>query len=684
MPSDRSRVLQQAQLLASRGQYEAAIAEWKKLAAETPADGTIHNTIGDLQLRRNALGEAASAFLQAASAFRAEGATLKAIAAFKKVLKCDPSRYEVYRHLGDLNIERGLISSAVQDYLTLGKYYLKERRGKDALEIYKKIVLQDPSNLDAQQRVAELCVQENQQDEATKVYLQLGRERSAQGRYDEAKEAYLSVLRIDPANNEAVQFVESMKKGGTGSMKAVKPGSIAPVQKPSEPVDLLAEAVRRIDERQYAGAEAILNQMLTREPGNPQVCQLLARLHLQRGDVQVALGEYRFLAGAALRAHDLALAESLIQEFLSADPNSVPLLELNGELHEENGDGEGAALQYAKAIELLLEHPEPGMESLHEELFEKVRSLSRDEDLVNRLTARMGGGSTVDQSGSVQNVSGLEAPSNLINPISTDSGSLRPDSGGAHTVRPDDREFSLVGAEPDDGNPFAKDSGMRQRKVQSDAVSNGQESHTMPVTASPETSRQLQAESVKTSSVGKSSASQTSDGQKAEIPASLISHSTKTIVVQTSVESAASDEPMALPKAATTEPPPDYETHYALGVAYKNMGLYEEAKEEFQVSMNHDSFYLDSALMTAVCLKEEWHIAQAIQGLETVLADPRCQGAKAQAIRYELGLLYEAEEQWEKAAHAFQTIPSFHDVPQRLAAIKGRQVRRDAGFRYAS
>ena len=300
--------------LVSRGQYEAAIAEWKS-CADSPADGPfiIQSVIS---IKRNASGEAATAFLQAASAFRAEGATLKAIAAFKKVLKYDPARYEVYRHLGDLNVERGLISSAVQDYLTLGKYYLKERRGKDALEVYKKIVLHDPSNLNAQQRVAELCVQENQQDEATTVYLQLGRERSAQGRYDEAKDAYLAVLRIDPANNEASQFVESLKKGETGSTKAVKPGSTTPVQKPSEPVDLLAEAVRRIDEKQYAGAEAILNQMLTREPGNPQVCQLLARLHLQRGDVQVALGEYRFLAGAALRAHDLTLAGSLIREFL--------------------------------------------------------------------------------------------------------------------------------------------------------------------------------------------------------------------------------------------------------------------------------------------------------------------------------------------------------------------------------
>ena len=188
----------------------------EKVLADAPNDGSIHNSIGDLHLKRNAGGEATTAFLQAAAAFRAEGATLKAIAAYKKVRKIDPTRYEVYRHLGDLNAERGLLSSAVQDYLTLGKHYLKERKNKEALDVYKKIVSQDPSNLDAQQRVAELCVQENLQDEATKVYLQLGRERSAQGRYDEAKDAYLAVLRIDPKNSEAVQFVDSVEKGLPG------------------------------------------------------------------------------------------------------------------------------------------------------------------------------------------------------------------------------------------------------------------------------------------------------------------------------------------------------------------------------------------------------------------------------------------------------------------------------------
>ncbi len=704
MPPDRSRVLQQAQLLASRGQFEAAIAEWKKLATEMPGDGSIHNSIGDLHLKRNVPGEAATAFLQAASAFRAEGATLKAIAAFKKVLKCDPARYEVYRHLGDLNVERGLISSAVQDYLTLGKYYLKERRGKDALEIYKTIVIQDPSNLNAQQRVAELCVQENQQDEATKVYLQLGRERSAQGRYDEAKDAYLAVLRIDPVNSEAAQFVESIKKGGTATVNTVTSGSSVPTQKSSEPLDLLAEAIRRIDEKQYAGAEAILNQMLTREPGNPQVCQLLARLHLQRGDVQVALGEYRFLAGAALRAHELGLAESLIQEFLSAEPNSVPLLELNGELYEEKGDHSGAALQYAKAVELLLEHPEPGMESLHEELFEKVRSLSTDDAFVNRLAARIRGDTSVEPGESVQVSSEHEArigaPSLGQSGESAETDGAEDPANGLEAQTQEIRGCSLVGAEPDDVNPFDNEHGspVMSEAHEQDAHKK-EETQVTPASTTqvsavdkaapplPRASRQEQRQPVRVPSTGEPPSATKDRRQESKAIPAPAPHPTKPAVDSPSSHLTAPRMPSVVPTVATKEPagpPPDYEAHYALGVAYKNMGLYEEAREEFQLSMNSDSFYLDSGLMTAVCLKEERQIALAIRGLETVLADPRCEGAKGQAIRYEMGLLYEAEEQWEKAAHAFQSIPSFHDVPQRLAALKGKQGGGGAGFRYAA
>jgi len=660
---DRTKILQSAQLLAAKGQYDAAIAEWKKLAVEAPNDGSVHNSIGDLHLKRNATSEAITAFLLAAAGFRSEGATLKAIATYKKILKVDPTRYEVYRHLGDLNAERGLLSSAVQDYLTLGKYYLKERKGKEALEVYKKIVSQDPSNLDAQQRVAELCLQENLQDEATKVYLQLGRERSAQGRYDEAKDAYLAVLRIDPKNNEAVQFVESAQKGGAAPGKPAASGSMTTAaSRPSEPLDLLAEATRRMDEKQYAGAEAILNQLLTREPGNPQVCQLLARLHLQRGDVQVALGEYRFLAGAALRAQDYPLAEALVSEFLAAEPNSVPLIELSAELFEEKGDSAAAAQQYAKAVELLLLNPEAGMESLHEELFEKVKALAPDSALLTRLTVLMGGDAPVEPA-----VSGEPELPSVVESITSD-----PVSSPSVVESP---EFTLDGAVPDD-HPFvvrlAKPAGEWDLPVNEAVPAFG--GSASPI--EPAADEAAPAEERVAAADDRPSPEAWLTKPPEEAPMSIESVSV---------------EPMAMPPAEADRAPtpvssaePDYEAHYTLGIAYKNMGLYEDAMDEFHLSKLADSFYLDSCLMTALCLKDQRAFEPAIRGLETVLSDPRCQGAKGQAIRYELGMMYEAESQWEQAVSTYQLIPLFHDVPQRLESLRGKAQVAPKELRLAS
>ncbi|HET9846257.1 MAG TPA: tetratricopeptide repeat protein [Nitrospira sp.] len=721
MGIDRSKVLHSAQLFASKGQFDAAINEWKKLSAESPGDGSIHNSIGELHLKRNSTADAVASFIQAAHAFRAEGATLKAIATFKKVLKLDPSRYDMYRFLGDLNAERGLLSSAVQDYLTLGKHYLKERKTKEALDIYKKIVSQDPSNLDAQQRVAELCVQENMQDEATRVYLQLGRERSGQQRYAEAKEAYESVLRIDPSNSEAQQFIEHYKKtGGTPPPRTTTPGS-APAAHSSEPTDLLAEASRRIEDKQYAGAEAILNQMLTKEPGNPQVCQLLARLHLQQGQLQVALGEYRFLAGAALRAQDYPQAESLIREFLTVEPNSVPLLELQGELYEEKGEIESAIQHYGKAIEVLLNTPEPGMPTLHEEIFEKVQSLAPDSPMAKRLAALMRGDAAEPAAAaSATTIGGFSiegaTPDDAWNMTSaikptqdrhlTGQGvraGLPPSSPTAPEV------FSIENATPDDlpklppkapepvvsAQPTPSISEQFQAFTESGQWAQAEQWLGTVVSAQPEEPqpRELLGQVLERKGDGAGAALQyaralelMSVGQD-----SVVNEPIRRLYDKVR-ELAPASAIVAKLTALLTPPGPaddsvDADTHYTLGVAYKNMGLIEEAKEEFVLAMKGPEVFLDACLMTAVCLKEQERYDSASAQLERLLTDPRCQGAKAQAIRYELGLLYEMQQQWQLAATMFEAIPAFHDVPQRLAAI--RTVPKPAStsaqaFRYAT
>ena len=613
MSVDRRTVLQNAQLFASKGQYDAAIAEWRKLTADAPTDGTIFNSIGDLQLKRNANGEAIAAFLQAAAAFRSEGSTLKAIAAYKKILKVDASRFDVYRHLGDLNAERGLLSSAVQDYLTLGKFFLKEGRSKDALDIYRKIVSQDPSNLDAQQRVAELCVQENLQEEAIRVYLQLGRERSASQRYEEAKDAYMAVLRLDPLNAEAKEIIDMLHNGGTAPLtlaRAAKSG--AATTKNGEGCDLLAEATRRIEEGQYAGAEAMLTQLLSREPGNPEICQLLARMHLLQGNLIVALGEYRFLAGAALRAQDYPVAESLITEYLKVEPASVPLLELLGELYEEKGDRATAAQHYGRAVEILLEHPEPGMPGLPAELYEKVQALAPGSAIARKL-----------------------APA--FDPSADAAASVEPDAAPfialstKITLSEPEPVPSPMAAQPDSGMPFKLLDGLSTSAAPA------------PAPAQPVAVAQAVTPAP---------------------PATAAAAAPQVAPAMTSLNGAT-----AAPAASPSDNV-DAETRYALGMAYKDMGLLEEAKEEFILSMKDSGFFVDSCMMMGLCLKEQSQYDQAIQLLEKLITDSRCRGGNAQLVRYELGLLYEKIGSADRAMAMYQSIPSFHDVPRRLEALR--------------
>jgi tetratricopeptide (TPR) repeat protein len=742
---DRSSVLRSAQLFASRGQFDAAISEWKKLSAESPGDGSIFNSIGELHLKRNATNDAVVAFMQAANAFRAEGATLKAIATFKKVLKLDSSRYDVFRHLGDLNAERGLLSSAVQDYLTLGKHYLKAGKSKDALEIYKKIVSQDPSNLDAQQRVAELCLQENMQDEATKVYLQLGRERSAQQRYAEAKDAYQAVLRIDPANSEAAQFIEHFNKSSGNPSRDAKTeaGSAGGPPKSTEPLNLLSEATRRIEEKQFAGAEAILNQLLTKEPGNPAVCQLLAKLHLRRGDIQVALGEYRYLAGAALRAQHYEQAESLIVEFLAIEPNSVPILELYGELYEEKGDAANAVTHYGKAIELLLQHPEPGMPTLHEELFEKVKSLAPDNPILPKLSALMNGKNSFETPALAAPQSSPEfswtgaAPDDpwkvtskttslqdrhfsLAEPKPAPAQSAPSQSAEPKPVTPGSG-FSLSNAEPDQQwgpssqgagsvpplSPVLSTSEQFKAYVEADQQAEAEEWLSRLVTAQSDhaEARELFGSLLEAKGDTAGAALQYSRALELLLVHPNDESPTQPASLYAKVKELAPASPLVAKWASTFSPKPqpsvpaaetpdsaspaneiDPETHYTLGVAYKNMGLLDEAKEEFCFSMKSHDFFSDSCLMIAVCLKEKGECQSASAQLELLLKDPKCQGAKAQAIRYELGLLYEAQEQWSQAAAMYESIPTFHDVPQRIESARAHRAPAEptSAFRYGN
>ena len=66
MAIDRNTVIKEAQKLAGKGQFDKAIAEWRKLVKEDPNDANVFNTIGDLCLKKNSKPDAVEAYQKAA------------------------------------------------------------------------------------------------------------------------------------------------------------------------------------------------------------------------------------------------------------------------------------------------------------------------------------------------------------------------------------------------------------------------------------------------------------------------------------------------------------------------------------------------------------------------------------------------------------------------------------------
>jgi len=166
----KSAIIEKAQKLVLKGKIKQAI---------NPNDGNTYNAIGDLYLKSNDKTNATAAFIKAADAFQAAAFELKSIALYKKALKVDPSKIEIYEKLAVVYAERGLIGNAIDDYLKVAKHYYKNGNFRGALSVYRKLSGLDPENLNIRLEIAEMCEKQDVIEEAIEEYKKLV------ARYDE-------------------------------------------------------------------------------------------------------------------------------------------------------------------------------------------------------------------------------------------------------------------------------------------------------------------------------------------------------------------------------------------------------------------------------------------------------------------------------------------------------------------
>ena len=118
----------------------------------------------------------------------------------------------------------------------------------------------------------------------------------------------------------------------------------------------------------------------------------------------------------------------------------------------------------------------------------------------------------------------------------------------------------------------------------------------------------------------------------------------------------------------------DYDTRYNLGIAYKEMGLLDEAIAEFQLAAKDELRSLECCSMLGLCFMEKGMPDIAIKWFSKGLAIPGRRQEEYHGLRYDLAQAYEAAGQRERALELYMEIfrenIKFRDVQERVKELQ--------------
>jgi tetratricopeptide (TPR) repeat protein len=119
----------------------------------------------------------------------------------------------------------------------------------------------------------------------------------------------------------------------------------------------------------------------------------------------------------------------------------------------------------------------------------------------------------------------------------------------------------------------------------------------------------------------------------------------------------------------------DSDTHFNLGIAYKEMGLLPEAIREFQVASRNSDLFVECCSMIGMCFMEQGMWSQAAEWYQKALEAPDLTPEAELALRYDLAASLESAGEVDRAVGLYQEVvdlnPSYRDVSVRLDALSG-------------
>jgi len=289
MSFDKVKAMRNAERFLSQGKIRSAISEYERIVENDPRDYSTLNILGDLYVKNSDANGAVNCYTKVAEHFSKQGFAQKAIAIYNKISRLKPNSADVSEKLAKLYQLKGSFAEARSHYVALAEQYQRKGQKAEALEIWKQIAQLDPTNTEVYLKIAESCAQDGNNEEAVKAFTEAGLRLAGQNLLEAALSAFSRALEIRQYDLPALNgYVSTQVKLGYADEAAKKLEDILEKQPYNrEILYLLVDCY--LDAGNAPEAEKAVVRLVEQEPANYPKFLHLVEVYVKNGDLDSAV-----------------------------------------------------------------------------------------------------------------------------------------------------------------------------------------------------------------------------------------------------------------------------------------------------------------------------------------------------------------------------------------------------------
>jgi pilus assembly protein FimV len=298
----KDKYLAAAQKFLERGHDHRALEEFGRVVQEDPSDTRTWLKMAEIHVRHGALTEAREIYLRTAEIYIGQGFLEKAVTVYRSVLKLTPGLPKVRMQLSEVYRGLGMVADALHELEQAVLEFQQAGRPVDALPALRRMVELHPDNVVSRIRLAEAASQAGQTAEAIRELAQAADQLKLEGRGDEFVRVAERLLFLSPGNVAVARELAAAyiaRKNPRLALSRLQ-GALKVAPRDPETVALLAEAMVQLDPRKAisvwrelaeihaaAGREeardATVRAALALDPADGATLQLAARWGISTG-----------------------------------------------------------------------------------------------------------------------------------------------------------------------------------------------------------------------------------------------------------------------------------------------------------------------------------------------------------------------------------------------------------------